>query len=365
MRRHPRGNSARARYIRKWLRDNSQFRRYVLSEIGRRGPLRSRELEDRAAVPWQTGGWNDGKSLGRMLDALWFGGKIAVVGRRGRERVWDLASRHPAYRQPSLPAPALASRIVESQLLGLGIAHLGELGVSKPARFMPKPLSTRLWPRRPSGRRLVSSPRGSLRDGIEAAPAATTRRADGSAASADSLVAATEIRGDRAKRRQIRIAIRNPKIGHHAGGRVHHQRENGAPRSACSRRDRHVLEHERPALGDQIGPAFARNAIAGRDRVGALARTRAVLDQRRPAIARRGSGTLGDLHDPALGQMRPVGPRPGSRQRGHSHDRGNHQASSHGDDHERARSRLAHAIHRHYACADTPSHKNSEPALRA
>jgi uncharacterized protein len=86
MRRYPRGDSARARYLRTWLRDNQRFRRYVLAEIKRRGPVRSGDLDDRAEVPWQTGGWNDGKSLGRMLDALWFGGKIAVVGRSSTSR---------------------------------------------------------------------------------------------------------------------------------------------------------------------------------------------------------------------------------------------------------------------------------------
>jgi uncharacterized protein len=130
MRRYPRGHAARARYLRAWLRDNARFRRYVLREIERRCPLRSRDLEDRAVVPWRTGGWNDGKSLGRMLDALWFGAKIAVVGRLGRERIWDLASRHSAYEQPKLPAPVIARRIVASQLLGLGVAGPAELGVA-------------------------------------------------------------------------------------------------------------------------------------------------------------------------------------------------------------------------------------------
>ena len=35
---------------------NSSFRRYVLRELRRRGPLLSREQEDRAELPWKTGG---------------------------------------------------------------------------------------------------------------------------------------------------------------------------------------------------------------------------------------------------------------------------------------------------------------------
>ncbi len=128
MRRYPRGSSARARYVREWLRSNSRFRRYVVREIAQRGPLRSRDLEDRAEVPWQTGGWNDGRSLGRMLDALWFGGKLAIVGRHGRERLWDLAARHPAYQQPRVSGPEAATRLAEQQLHALGIARPEQLG---------------------------------------------------------------------------------------------------------------------------------------------------------------------------------------------------------------------------------------------
>jgi uncharacterized protein YcaQ len=72
MRRYPRDTTTRGRYIRAWLAANAGFRRYVLRTVRRRGPVRSRDLEDRAAVPWSTGGWNDGKNVGRMLDALWF-----------------------------------------------------------------------------------------------------------------------------------------------------------------------------------------------------------------------------------------------------------------------------------------------------
>ena len=79
--------------MRECLAANAGFRRYVLRELRRRGPLRSRDLEDRAQVPWRTGGWNDGKNVGRLLDALWFGGEIAIVGRTGSQRMWDLAER--------------------------------------------------------------------------------------------------------------------------------------------------------------------------------------------------------------------------------------------------------------------------------
>lgn len=124
MRRHPRGDSARARYTREWVAANAGFRRYVLAELRRRGPLGSRELEDRAAVPWRTGGWNDGKNVARMLDTLWFAGRIAIVDREGRERIWDLAD--PAGER--LGERELALRLVERQLRAWGVAPAPVLG---------------------------------------------------------------------------------------------------------------------------------------------------------------------------------------------------------------------------------------------
>jgi uncharacterized protein YcaQ len=124
MRRYPRGDYARGRYIREWVKANAGFRRYILRELRRRGPLPSRGLEDRAEVPWRTGGWNDGKNLGRMLDILWFSGAIAVVGRDGNERLWDLAERvaarlraSPASARGRAPDPGDAVALVRTGAL--------------------------------------------------------------------------------------------------------------------------------------------------------------------------------------------------------------------------------------------------------
>ena len=128
MRRFPEGRGIWTTRITEWMRANEAFRRYVLRELRRRGPLRSRELEDRAAVPWWTGGgWNDGKSLGRMLEYLWMGGAIAIAGRDGNERLWDLAER--VY--PKVPrARDEARRLLERQLRRRGLAPTTRLGRS-------------------------------------------------------------------------------------------------------------------------------------------------------------------------------------------------------------------------------------------
>ena len=128
MRRYPRGELTRARYIREWVRANASFRRYVLRELCRRGPLVSRDLEDRSIVPWSTGGWNDGKGVGRMLDILWFGGEITIVGREGNERVWDLAARRLPQDEPRWRRQEVARAVTERGLRRLGVARPGQFG---------------------------------------------------------------------------------------------------------------------------------------------------------------------------------------------------------------------------------------------
>jgi uncharacterized protein len=128
MRRYPPGAYARSNYIREWLAGNAGFRRYVLRELRRRGPLRSRELEDRAELPWKTGGWNDGKSLGIMLETLWDGGKIGIARREGNERFWDVGERVFPSEQAKLPAGEIARRVLDRQLRWLGVAQPKEFG---------------------------------------------------------------------------------------------------------------------------------------------------------------------------------------------------------------------------------------------
>jgi hypothetical protein len=119
MRRYPYGDLTRHAYVRAWLRANDTFVRYVLGELRRRGPLRARDLENRAVEGWQTGGWNDeGQNVPMLLDILWFQGRVMIVGRDGQQRVWDLAERSlPASNgRPGLEATQeLAARQLRAQ----------------------------------------------------------------------------------------------------------------------------------------------------------------------------------------------------------------------------------------------------------
>jgi uncharacterized protein YcaQ len=129
-RRFPRPEYTRGRYIAGWLHDNAGFRAYVLDELRRRGPLRSRDLDDRAEVPWRTGGWNDGKNTARMLDLLWRGGEVAVSRRTGTEYWWDLFARvHPGQAGEALddevPDEIAAIELMERDLHAHGLVRPG------------------------------------------------------------------------------------------------------------------------------------------------------------------------------------------------------------------------------------------------
>jgi uncharacterized protein YcaQ len=76
-----------------FLRQNDRFRRYVLRELEKRGPLLSRELEADRMKPGDPHEWWGSRKVTLMLELLQGRGVVAVVGRRGKQRVWDLAER--------------------------------------------------------------------------------------------------------------------------------------------------------------------------------------------------------------------------------------------------------------------------------
>jgi uncharacterized protein len=77
-----------------FLKENASFRRYVLRELERRGPLLSREIETHASRRGQDRhDWWGVRQMGLMLEILADRGEVAVVGRNGGQRVWDLAER--------------------------------------------------------------------------------------------------------------------------------------------------------------------------------------------------------------------------------------------------------------------------------
>jgi uncharacterized protein len=76
-----------------WLKEHAAYRRYVLKELRERGPLLSREIEDAPGHRREGHRWWGERKMGLMLECLSARGEVAVVGRRGKQRVWDLADR--------------------------------------------------------------------------------------------------------------------------------------------------------------------------------------------------------------------------------------------------------------------------------
>jgi uncharacterized protein len=77
-----------------FLKENAGFRRYVLKELRERGPLLSREIEThKSRLDQARHDWWGARQMGLMLELLAARGEVAVVDRRGKQRVWDLAER--------------------------------------------------------------------------------------------------------------------------------------------------------------------------------------------------------------------------------------------------------------------------------
>ncbi|MGC4895422.1 DNA glycosylase AlkZ-like family protein [Micromonospora sp. DT31] len=112
---------------REWLTANDSFRRYVLDVLRDGGPRLSRDIEDRSVVPWPSTGWTNNRNVTQMLEFLAARGEVAVAGRVGRQRTWDLAERvYPP--TAAVPAEEAARRRAERLLRSLGIARRGVVG---------------------------------------------------------------------------------------------------------------------------------------------------------------------------------------------------------------------------------------------
>jgi uncharacterized protein YcaQ len=117
MRRRDRGLDRR---IIAWLKEHAAYRRYVLKELRERGPLLSREIEDAPDHRREGHRWWGARKMGLMLECLAARGEVAVVGRSGKQRVWDLADRwYPATE--TLPLPKARKLWDEKRFRALGV----------------------------------------------------------------------------------------------------------------------------------------------------------------------------------------------------------------------------------------------------
>lgn len=107
---------------RDWVLANDACRHDILERLEVSGPLTSRELPDTCAVPWRSSGWTNNRNVTQLLDFMIRRGEVAVAGRAGKERLWDLAER--VYPDgPLVPAEEAERRRNARRLAALGIAR--------------------------------------------------------------------------------------------------------------------------------------------------------------------------------------------------------------------------------------------------
>lgn len=107
---------------RDWVEANDVRRRDILERLRSGGPLISAELPDTCELPWRSSGWSNNQNVIRILDFMAARGEVAVAGRQGRDRRWDLASRiYPD--DPAVPADEAKRIRDERRLRATGIAR--------------------------------------------------------------------------------------------------------------------------------------------------------------------------------------------------------------------------------------------------
>jgi uncharacterized protein YcaQ len=103
-----------------FLRTNARFKRHLLRDLEQRGPLLSREIEADLMVSKDPHDWWGSRKVTLMLELLEGRGVVAIVGRRGTQRVWDLAERwHPEVE--TIPWSEAQRILAEKRFRSLGV----------------------------------------------------------------------------------------------------------------------------------------------------------------------------------------------------------------------------------------------------
>lgn len=107
------------------MEKNRKFRRYILTELRRKGPLPSRYFEDKSVEDWRSTGWSAGRNVNMMLTILWAQGKIMIAGRDGIQKLWDLTEQYLSEWTPreQLSESDVFHRVAQKSLRALGVAH--------------------------------------------------------------------------------------------------------------------------------------------------------------------------------------------------------------------------------------------------
>ncbi len=122
MRRPRRPDSVWTQRTNEFLKENTRFHRHLRRELSG-GPRLSREISDHLAADWpSSGGWWGNRSVALLLEMLSRRGEVAVVGRRGGQRLWGLAEDwYPETERIS--AAEADRRLAELRFRALGVRY--------------------------------------------------------------------------------------------------------------------------------------------------------------------------------------------------------------------------------------------------
>ncbi|HKT83381.1 MAG TPA: crosslink repair DNA glycosylase YcaQ family protein, partial [Solirubrobacterales bacterium] len=109
--------------VARWLEANDAFRRRLLDQLRAEGPLKSSDIKDTSAVSWQSSGWTNDRNVTQMLEFLASRGEVAVAGRQGRQRLWDVAERIFPVDVAAVPVEVALAERDRRRLRSLGIAR--------------------------------------------------------------------------------------------------------------------------------------------------------------------------------------------------------------------------------------------------
>jgi uncharacterized protein YcaQ len=107
---------------RQWLEANERFRADVVARLRAEGPLLASQIPDTAQVSRAPDGWSGSNQVPHMLEFLMRQGVVAVSGREGRHRRWDLAERVYPRDLPEYAPEEAALLLDERRLQAAGIA---------------------------------------------------------------------------------------------------------------------------------------------------------------------------------------------------------------------------------------------------
>ncbi len=132
MRRHPdvlvRPGSIWRQRIDKFLNANTRLRDHILSELRKKGPLLSRQFEDKTRAK-RSFGWSSWGDVSRMMFHLFLKGEVMVVGRQGKQKLYGLSENFlpPWVSKKELSSEEVECLSAQRSLRALGIANTSEI----------------------------------------------------------------------------------------------------------------------------------------------------------------------------------------------------------------------------------------------